>query len=153
MGLDIFTDNINQRVGSYSRVHTLKRDMINASINYLDQYSNCYASSELSSFLKSCVNDGKTYANPKLILDFNKFLNYKKHNYELLEGLFLWVDHSDCDGILSPEDSSEILSTLELIYSFLPKNYFKDEINTLENFYLYDVFKDSVDNDLNIYFG
>ena len=153
MGLDIFTDNMTLRVGSYSRVHTLRRDMIHASINYLDQFPDCYSSSELSSFLSSCIDETKTYANPTLILNFNKFLNYKNYDYFLLEGLFLWVDHSDCDGILSPEDSSEILSTLELIYKFLNKCYFKDEEVKLENFYLYDIFKDSVENDLEIFFG
>ena len=153
MGLDIFTDNISQRVGSYSRVHTLRREMIHASISYLDQFPDCYSSSELSSFLKSCINEHKTYADPKLILDFNKFLNYKKHDYFLLEGLFIWVDHSDCDGSLSPENSEEILSTLELIYKFLDKSYFKDEVIKLENFYLYDILKDSVDNNLEIFFG
>lgn len=153
MGLDIFTDNMNQRVGSYSRVHTLRREMIHASINYLDQFPNCNSSLELSSFLKSCVNEDKTYANPKLILNINKFLNYKDYNYELLKGLFIWVDHSDCDGSLSPEDSREILATLELIFEFLNKCYFKDEKVKIENFYLYDIFKDSVDNDLEIFFG
>ncbi len=32
MGLDIFTDNTSQRVGSYGMVHTLRREMIHASI-------------------------------------------------------------------------------------------------------------------------
>jgi hypothetical protein len=153
MGLDIFTDNINQRVGSYSTVHILRLDMVFASICYLDKFPGCKSSSELSSFLKSCTYEDKTYTEPKLILNYNRFSKYKDYNYELLEGLFIWVDHSDCDGSLSSDDSKKILSTLKHIYTFLNKCYFKDEKSTLKKFYLYDILKDSVDNNLDIYFG
>tara|TARA_B110000902_G_C14264841_1_gene571023 strand:- start:1149 stop:1610 length:462 start_codon:yes stop_codon:yes gene_type:complete len=153
MGLDIFTNNMNQRVGRYSRVHSLRLDMVFASITYLDQFPGCKSSSELSSFLKSCTYEDKTYAEPKLILNNNRFSKYKDYNYELLKGLFIWVDHSDCDGSLSPDDSIEILSTLKHIYSFMDKDYFNDSNIKLENFYLYDILKDSSDNNLEIYFG
>ena len=139
MGLDIYTSNLHARVGSYSSVHILRLNMIKASIEYLSQFSNCRNSINLKEFLKTTFS--------KNGIDYKMFSEYKTYPYNLLEGLFIFTDHSDCDGIFLPEHSSKILETIELIASFMHSCYFSDSNKTHDKFYLYEILKDSSDND------
>ena len=148
MGLDIYTDNCSERVGSYSGVHHLRKEMIIASIKYLEQFKDCCSSINMIKVLKeSLVADNMD------IINYDKFKNFKDIADHYMMGLYKWVYHSDCEGMLSSYDSEMILETLKHIYPFIDSRYFTGDIIELEEFYLYDIFKDSIDNDCDIVFG
>ena len=154
MGLDIYTTNSHARVGSYSGVHVLRLNMIIASIKYLDQFNNCSNSIDLKEFLKTTISkNNMTLSNQTNAIDYQKFSKYKEYPYSLLEGLFIFTDHSDCDGTFLPDDSSKIIETIELIASFMDDCYFDGSNKTLEKFYLYGILKDSSENNEVIYFS
>lgn len=147
MGLDLFVGETYCRAGSYSGVNALKVDMIKATIKYLLDHYNENKCRLIGDLRKSYYKDNWGY---------ERINNFYYFDFpEDLEGLYSWVNHSDCDGYLTPEESKNILKTLELICPyFSSSDFFRgNRDKTLENFYLYKILKKSVDENKNIEFA
>lgn len=148
MGLDIYTENFCERVGSYSCVHILRVNMIKASIQYLKQFKDCYISDAMANHLEKSLNSDES-----LPIDYKHFKNFINIADDYMVGLYKWIYHSYCEGCLTSIDSSEILQTLKVIYPYLDSRYFIDDKIELEKFYLYNIFEDSVETGCDIVFG
>lgn len=141
MGLSLWCDSINVRVGSYSQVHMERRHWIEAVIKYLkDNNIDTKLEEELDNWIgHDTIHSGIEYINvsdkPSVLL--------KKYN---LEGLYKFVNHSDCEGFLTPYESELILDTLKKIIKYL-----KNETN-IEDHYLYPILDYSIKNKTNIEF-
>jgi hypothetical protein len=77
-----------------------------------------------------------------------------------LTGLVWWVVHSNCERYLSPGQSFDIIETLNKIVKYLDNKYLRKKVSsadttsadTSQNFYLYPIFKRSVEKKLNVIF-
>lgn len=147
MGLDIVTKNISTRVGSYSSVHFLRAEMIIAATKYLKQFDKCEEAKLAKKILENSVNLENSCP-----VNYSEFDKLKTIDDDELVGLYYWVNHSDCDGFITSTQAKSILITLEKIYEYINVRYFTNETIKLENFYLYDILKDSVDNNESIFF-
>jgi hypothetical protein len=148
MGLDICTENFSERVGSYSGVHILRVNMIKASIEYLKQFKDCYFSDAMVCHLEKTLNSDDSPP-----LDYKHFKSFIEIADDNMVGLYKWVYHSDCEGYLTSEDSEKILETLKVIYPYLDSRYFINDENKFEEFYLYNIFNDSVETGCDVVFG
>lgn len=160
MGLDLYCAGASVYVGSYRMVHRVRRYWLNAARLYLkkivsgdlDTLSHVFNKEEAvlcSSFLERWSDD--LY----LDLDANEIASLKPFG---LTGLAIWISHSDCDGYLSPDESSDILRTLKNIYPFIDKTcpvdhlISKNPTHGYRNYYLYNVFWKSVASSENVEF-
>lgn len=146
MVLNLITENVSVHLGSYSNVHRLRANMVSAAIKYLKQFPKCKGSLQMVNILEeSLITNLLNPTGPK-ILDYKKFKEFINVMDDEMYGLYLWVIHSNCDGVFYPEESERILVTLKSIYSFINDVYFEDNMIKLEKFYLYNIILDSVNN-------
>lgn len=182
MGLDIYADDVGARVGSYSYVHTNRRDWISATIQYLENMS----IEEFRKYIET-VNSDIDDGDDSIELDRNRYINRllkllqewintnnrTSIDYRAIEqkdetvrnelrffrliGLYYWVYHSDCDGYLTPCEAKEILITLKKIYKYMKNSDdfdgFDADEREIDDYYLYSIFKNSVDTDSLIVFA
>ena len=74
--------------------------------------------------------------------------------YSGLIGVYLWVNHSACDGYLTPGQCYDIIDSLNKIARYIeenecfcdPNNYNNTEVKekVAENYYLYKILKESI---------
>lgn len=63
-----------------------------------------------------------------------------------LNGLYLFVNHPDSNGYFTSNESRDILEALSIIYPYLDKSNFDNEDKSVESYFLYPIFKKSVDS-------
>ena len=118
MGLDLFCDDEHTRMGSYSYVHVQRKALLDAYILYLRE-SEGTGTTEYDRALTSVKN--RRLANnleTALCKDDEDSINYQvlgKLEKEIHPGIFAFVYHSDCDGIWSVRDATDILAALHLL--------------------------------------
>lgn len=155
MGLSLWCDSINTRVGSYSQVHIERRKMIEAAIKYLEnEAENIELKEELKNWISDETSDTEIKYNN--ISDKPSKLLIKNN----LEGLHYFVNHSDNEGYLTPDESVQILNTLNKIINYLEYNYINEESrldkiddgidNKVKKHYLYKILIYSIKNKKNI---
>lgn len=137
MGLDIYCDGSeieSVRVGSYSTVHIIRKDWIKA-------------------YLKSIKTDDnnleKTIAKEDIDYQLFETLDIKEKGFH---GLYVFVNHSDCEGIWTHEEAGYILETLDLIRDHLKGNTCTWHFSQDGRYYLEDLFQYSVQNKEDIHF-
>lgn len=107
MGLDLFCNSYDIKMGSYTTVHKIRKYWIVAYIKYLESTNGPIV---LLYELKQVINDDE--------INYDKFTRISS-DHEGFEGLKDFVDHSDCEGEWSYQEVESILETLELIRQYL----------------------------------
>ena len=137
MGLDIRCNGFESvRVGSYSTVHLIRKDWINAYIGYLKSIK---ADEDLIAKLEKTITREDR-------IDYRLFEGLYTTIEKGFDGLYTFVNHSDCDGIWTHEEIGYILETLHLIRIHLKENTFTWHFLQDGRYYLEDLFEYSIQN-------
>lgn len=132
MGLDLFCENHEGiKMGSYSMVHKVRLHWIKAFLEYLNS--------------KNIECQSLNNVIQKENIDYEEFEKVKC-NEPGFEGLFVFVNHSDCEGIWTPEEIKEIMITLNLIRSYLKDKTYEWHFQENE-YYLEDLFGHCIETD------
>jgi hypothetical protein len=130
MGLDLFCgDHGGIKMGSYSMVHEIRLHWIKAFIKYLNSIN------EICPPLNNSIQKGD--------IDYREFEKIKC-NQQGFQGLFVFVNHSDCEGIWTPEEIEDIMTTLNLIRLYLKDITYEWHFQETE-YYLEDLFNYSIE--------
>jgi len=140
MGLDLTCNDLDVKCGSYSRVQEVRYLLLCALKDYVkNQHSD---NVDLINYLQS-------------LLDKKMEINYEKYNEEYQKKLndlniggftsFIW--HSVSDGYLSPYQANKFMQTWNII-----KNFADKELKYGQDFYLDDIFTESIDSGKDIIF-
>lgn len=145
MGLDLHCGELSGadsvRFGRYSYVHTVRLEWIVAFLKWLRSQRD--TNKEIYEMLRNVVKDGK--------INYELFSKVKS-DCRVFQGLKIFVDHSDCDGIWTSVDSEDILVTLDAIRDHLkPLN--PEEFDNSEKYYLEDILRLSASSGQTIRFG
>ena len=147
MGLDLYCDDEHTRMGSYSYVHVQRKALLEAYILYLRE-SKPEGATEYDQALLSVKN--RRLANnleTAICKDDEDNINYHllaKLEEEMHPGIFVFVYHSDCDGVWSARDAAHILAALHFLrpyFSRIPKLFQECENNA---YYLERILRISV---------
>ncbi len=109
MGLDLYCIEEHVRMGSYSYVHVERANWIRAAIKYLQAHQITGLLDEICPWL---LNNEINYE----VMENKPSKLMKQHK---LQGLHYFVVHSDCDGKWKPNESKQILKTLEKIINYM----------------------------------
>lgn len=138
MGLHLDCGEMCIKVGSYSTVQqvkiyllkTIKKYVI---INNIDQD----LLEEINEMIKNNILDYDKYK--------SSYMSFTMHD---LIGFHCFINHSDCEGIIEPEESEEFIELFDKLEDYFDKSEYHYE----DKFYLYDIFKYSADNNRPIFF-
>jgi hypothetical protein len=180
MGLDLHCDNYSVRVGAYSRVSEIYREWILASIEYLKEWIKLHPIKPYDSD-DSTDSDNPYGEDPTFeykitqceksiqmlnswLIDLNSFnlINYDRILYADLDllrkfdliGLHIFVNHSDCQGYITSNESRDILKSLTKICPYLHNTgyNFNTDIQNAESYYLFEIFNKSANSGKKIKF-
>lgn len=140
MGLDLTCNDLDVKCGSYERVQEVRYLLLCAVKDYVkNRHSD---NDNLINYLQS-------------LLDKKMEINYEKYNEEYQKKLndlniggftsFIW--HSDSDGYLSPYQANKFMQTWNII-----KNFADEELKYGQDFYLDDIFTESIESGKDIIF-
>lgn len=167
MGLDLFCDDYSERVGSYTYVHELRKNWTLASIQYLKDFlqsDECNINSfdeneteviyEITMKIDRCNNLIKMLEEwcvghpPFSLLNYSVIIDSDTDLLREfgLNGLHIFVNHSDSDGYITPGESYDILNTLSKICQYLDHRNFNVNNKNIESYYLYTIFKKSAES-------
>jgi len=129
MGLDLSCNGNHFRFGSYSLVHCHRAAWIRALSAYykFEKHNN-----QLSGRLKNCL-----YPNDPHNINYKNFCRHVVQ--DLVEdtdgpglGASVFINHSDCEGVWSPEDARNILHALEWLTPFLKEDRELERLGAFE---------------------
>lgn len=91
----------------------------------------------------------------------SKYPNYKKINNEYNEALKMFgiygiipiIYHSDYDGYYTTGEVKDFMDVLKNIYIYIPSDDFHKQEIILEEYYMYDILKKSIDTNKSIIFA
>lgn len=148
MGIEIICGNIEYNC-SYDSWDLIRMELLNASLLFLENKLLDSSLDERRIVEISCILQ---YRNDMLksVDDFLNIINSKEFiNYFIfyeIYGVYVLLNKSDCDGLYSPGNSLDILTTIEKIFNFISNN---DVLGKIE--YIVKPFENSVKNNLNIF--
>ena len=106
MGLDLECDGEMIKMGSYSSVHRQRTGLVAVSIARIKATGDHRGGALLQSTLsKSSGNE--------IMIDYTTLRKIRPYFFDTEDGLFLFVDHSDCDGSWSPSEAESIVAWFE----------------------------------------
>lgn len=168
MGLDLFCGDTSVRVGSYSTIREIRIFWLNSACLYLNKIMfnpSIYPGDKDNRKIKAEICLSHLKMRSKYLHKIYDVAEMNSLRYFGLTGLARWINHSDCPGYLSPGESLDIIETLKNIYPFMNEEYkndynhatsasflFEKDTSDLCNYYLYDVFRESVDTLKNVDF-
>lgn len=135
MGLSVICNNISKSIGTYHEVDLLKKHLIDTSIKFLRSEDEEELIEYLEQFIgNNCIN----YANYSF--EYNNLLKLNK-----LEGIIIFIMKNENNNVMSVGESIDFMSSVDLIREHMDRKYFEGE-KKIENFYLADVFIQSIKN-------
>ena len=141
MGLDIVCINSSQKVGSYSRVQTIRYELLCGLKFYIEMI--LPTETKLIDYMVSLVEKKNSVQYKQYSLEMERRLG--KYS---LDGFSAFVYHSDSDGYLTSYEAKQFLNTWKKTNS-----YMEDTIRCKDGrFYLQDVFEESIFSGENISF-
>lgn len=162
MGLSLICNDYHVGVGSYTGVHHRRKNWVLATIQYLKQWELDHKPDEskedgLYEMILNSDNCKKLIKNleewcvghaPFYLLNYTMIVEADLDLLRVfgLNGLYTFVNHSDSDGFLTPNESGDILETLSKIYLYLDEEDFDGDNKKLENYYLYNIFNKSLES-------
>jgi hypothetical protein len=152
MGLDLYCADFHTRFGSYSTVHAVRKDWINAFTKVLQEYISTYKPlSSTDEEISLQVEYAETLL--PLLLEHTAKINYSTFKkidspFDGFQGLKNMVDHSDCEDTWTSFEAESILLTLSMIKDHLNKADFYGS-----TYYLEPILTHSVQIGKHIYFA
>ena len=144
MGLDLYCGDFHTRVGSYSSVHFVRNYLIESLINYLkDESENNKNLDEITILAyQDLINSlGNVLVDNEI--NYNKLEELEGELFLLdLEGFNCFIIHSDCEGSITFDQSERFIKTFQKVEKSMIKEMYHED----GKFYLYDIFKYSMDN-------
>ena len=140
MGLDLTCNDLDVKCGSYSRVHEVRYLLLCALKDYV---KHCHSvNDDLINYLQSLVKE-------KYEIEYEKYSEeyQKKLNDLNIGGFTSFIWHSDSDGYLSPYQANKFMQTWNII-----KNFADEELKYGQEFYLDDIFTESIESGKDIIF-
>lgn len=144
MGLNMICNDKVKSIGTYQEVYNLKKVLIESSVKYLITMDSDYIDDDdrivLIDFIKNFIlNEEINYSNFSLdLLNKTKLFN--------LNGIITFIMKNDNNNIMSVGDVVDFLCSLDKILVNIDLKYFNENILKIENFYLYETFIESLNN-------
>lgn len=147
MGLDLYCNGISAKCASYSTIQKIRYDLLISLKDYLEIELMYEIDSDEKDIMVEYIMD---------LCEKRNSINYKKQNLFFenyfrkysINGFFCFVFHSDCSGTIDSYQAKQFMKTFEIVKDYIP-NDLKNQEN---NFYLNQVFQESIHSSEDIFF-